>query len=118
MKRYILFLLIIACLVVIGLWWLNSKTVEEKELKTDFDQIGNLIIDNPGLLPGEWYLSYETEGQPGMLIKLNFSEDSLCFDNNDYQISCFLNDEEIGTRVQVIGQEVEDGINVFQLNKL
>lgn len=38
----------------------------------NFEATGNVIKDNPGLIPGTWYLSYETPGRPALTFRLSF----------------------------------------------
>lgn len=72
-----------------------------------FIEMGNLIVNNPGLRPDTWYLVYEKEGAPGLTAELVFDADSTCtVDKNTRMCPAGL---VPGLRVTVQGNKNTDG---------
>ncbi len=73
----------------------------------DFIEMGNLIINNPGLKTDTWYLVYEKEGAPGLKAELTFSAESTCaVDGSTKPCPAGLS---AGLRVTVHGTRIEGG---------
>lgn len=101
-------------LVLIGAWfWYGREIPPEPVLFSTFVQEGNLIKDNPGFLPGIWYLSYERAGFPGTFVPLIFNHDSRCGIDGDFRV-CNISFEQ-GERVRIEGVETDDAIVVHHL---
>lgn len=45
---------------------------------TDFNQVGTLVYNNPGMKPDTWFLVYEQPGQPALYKELHFDSASAC----------------------------------------
>ncbi len=80
----------------------NGGRVTPEEV--NFNQVGNLLRDNPGLKPGVWYLSYGEPGKPGLKAELQFISQ-----NSDLQI---------GERVHIEGHETNEVVIVSKLEIL
>ncbi len=72
-----------------------------------FIEMGNLIVNNPGLKPDTWYLVYEKEGAPGLKAELRFTADSTCTVAGNTQ-TCPVG-LSAGLRVTVRGDKNTDG---------
>ncbi len=78
---------------------------------------GNILINNPGMEQNTWYLSYEEAGSPGLLLKLEITQEACVFEE-DFCKKLFEKDEDIkGTRVVVEGFEKEDYFQVKMIEK-
>jgi len=75
----------------------------------NFDEQGNLVQNNPGMQPDKWYLIYEKPGQMALNKKLEFTSSSVCFQNTESYI-CDEEKLQIGARVHIIGEMVEEDI--------
>jgi hypothetical protein len=75
----------------------------------DFNQIGNLVKDNPGFQPDSWYLVYELPGQPGLSKRLEFDSASACAVNAP-AAPCDLSKLEQGARVRVEGRSIGEEV--------
>jgi len=84
-----------------------------KEPAVNFSRTGNLVIDNPGLEPGIWYLVYEAPGSPANSAKLSFDSKSVCRNQNN---SCL--DLVVGEKVSVKGIKDGDAVTVREMEFL
>ena len=89
MKKNIIYTVVVLAIVGAGIFYLNNYIYQEKqgdsfpddvanETVIDFDRTGHLVIDNPGLKPGVYYLIYEAPGAPALTVELIFDADSVC----------------------------------------
>jgi hypothetical protein len=78
-----------------------------------FESEGNLVKDNPGFESGEWYLSYEQPGKPGLAVKLSFDSKSRC-KRKEVQGLCDMS-FELGERVRIEGKKAGDTVRVVTL---
>lgn len=74
---------------------------------------GNLIKDNPGFVPGIWYLSFEVPGEPAKTVALLFDHDSRCGNDENLRV-CNISFEH-GERVRIEGVQTGDAILVHHL---
>lgn len=79
----------------------------------NFSRTGNLVIDNPGMESGVWYLVYETPGSPANSVKLSFDSKSSCKNRDN---SCL--DLVIGEKVSVKGIKDGDDVKVREMEFL
>lgn len=100
-------------------WKVDSVSEVEMESQTGevFEETGNLIINNPGLPEGVWYLVYEGPGEPALNEALVFTEDSVCISDEGEEV-CDLDVLEEGSRVEVKGLATEDGVEVETLRHI
>ena len=100
-------------IIIIGLIFLVGGAVYSVTHKRDhpaqnseanFIYEGNLLRDNPGLIPGVWYLSYEQPGQPGLSVQLRFQQADP--------------DLQVGQRVRVEGVQNNNLVDVMSLEVL
>jgi len=85
-------------------------TIDGEEENINFSKEGNLIINNPGFIENVWYLSYESQGNPAISVRLIFNEKSIC--NNGTNLC---SDLVIGERVEVKGIELDGEVLVKEL---
>ena len=83
------------------------------EFEDSFQQVGNLIKDNPGLLPGVWYLSFDTPGKAGNSIPLTFSQTTHCTKKDG--TLCTTETFTQGVRVRILGDTTEEGVTVRRI---
>jgi hypothetical protein len=79
----------------------TRKTSPEPDNQINFIHDGNLIINNPGLKSGVWYLSYEEPGKSALSVELKLADQNM--------------DLQSGMRARVEG--FQSG-NVVQVSKL
>jgi len=84
-----------------------------KKEAVNFSRTGNLVIDNPGMEPGVWYLIYEDPGSPANSAKLSFDSKSVCRNQDN---SCL--DLVVGERVSVKGIKGGDTVAVREMEFL
>ncbi|MDD4531520.1 MAG: hypothetical protein PHH21_02315, partial [Candidatus Pacebacteria bacterium] len=84
-----------------------------KKEAVNFSRTGNLVIDNPGMEPGIWYLVYEAPGSPANSAKLSFDSKSVCRNQNN---SCL--DLVVGEKVSVKGIKDGDAVAVREMEFL
>ena len=94
----------------------NIKCPQPEVSKSGFDEIGNLVKDNPGLEPGVWHLSYEKPGKPALTKRLVFTDSSACVGEREGG-DCDPEELAIGSRVRVVGNR-EDGVVAVTLLEL
>ncbi len=81
----------------------DGSNLQQEKVKEEFSQEGVLIINNPGFEPETWYLSYEKEGSPGLVKKIEFQDfdclasEKIC--SNFYE----KNKDLAGSKVKVSG---------------
>lgn len=56
---------------------------DDARVGINFNETGHLVINNPGLTPGVWYLIYEKPGAPALYKQLSFEEGSICSFNGN-----------------------------------
>ncbi len=103
MKKIILVLFVLILLtLLVFLAWPRDETREDDRLD---NLTGNLMINNPGLDQGEWYLSHEAPGSPGLSVQLILDDDLECLGSEDF-CNLFLEYSEdlAGERVKVKGE--------------
>lgn len=82
--------------------------------KNDFNQAGNLIKSNPDT--GQWYLSYEEPGKPGLSALLAM-DGAKCQSADPLKV-CDINNLVEGQRVQIAGLKVGDMVVVSAITDL
>jgi hypothetical protein len=89
-----------------------EEVIENNEPEgVSFIQEGVLVKNNPGLKEGVWYLVYEKPSQPGLNVELQFNEESICFDDDCFDLSSDL----VGTRVKIEGLKNDNQVLVYSL---
>jgi uncharacterized protein YxeA len=96
-------------------WKIDKITIPEDEI-IQFDQIGNLVRNNPGMEEDIWYLVYEQPGQPALTTSLIFTSSSICAEENE-NIICDTEKLTQGNRVRILGEEKEEGVEVIRLEQ-
>jgi hypothetical protein len=97
-----------------GEWKVNS--VDNKDL-FNFIKTGNIVINNPGYPENVWHLVYEEPAKPAVTKALNFTDESLC-SQNDTESICDPDSLLTGVRVELKGFENENEIEVINLKIL
>ncbi|MDD5569259.1 MAG: hypothetical protein PHG23_02495 [Candidatus Pacebacteria bacterium] len=109
---YAIIAIIIIIIVVVVCVGLRGKTPGFGE-EINFSHTGNLVINNPGLEPGQWYFIYEAPGAPALKVKLSFSGSTAC--KNEMQQTLACSEIEVqGARVAIQGHE-DDGVVSVQI---
>ena len=114
MKNKIIFLGIAAIVITTAavlFYRFTLSAAPEESGEMNFNQIGNLVHNNPGQEQDTWYLIYERPGEPGLSKRLEFDSASACAINAP-ATPCDLSTLVPGTRVRVEGREVIDGVLV------
>lgn len=83
------------------------------EENINFSKTGNLVINNPGMESGVWYLIYEVPGSPASTAKLSFDAKSVCKNQSN---SCL--DLIVGERVSIKGIEEGERVAVREIDFL
>ncbi len=89
-------------------WKIDAVNKEEIE---SYNQIGNLVCNNPGMTEGVWSLVYDEPGAPGQSVQLSFLDSSTC---GGVLCQDILTSDIQGSRVEVKGYNKE-GIEVESL---
>jgi hypothetical protein len=108
----ILGLIAIVIILMIVLNVFNQVPVYESvftEPEITFEQEGNLVFNNPGLDPNQWYLVFDKPGAPGQSTKLVFDKKSQCFREMSWEVCDEIMFDQ-GERVQIEGQVREEGL--------
>lgn len=95
----------------------NGKGLRELLIKERvFSQMGNLMINNPGMEEGKWYLSYEEPGSPGLSKQLKLDNLINCFGEEEI-CSSFLQKDNIltGSLVEVLGESENDTLDILEI---
>lgn len=96
-----------------GMWKVDRISIPDQAER--FEAVGNLVRNNPGMDPDVWHLVYEESGAPGLIVKLQFTQASICARGVENDI-CNYDMFEQGQRVHVSGERVtESAINVVRL---
>ena len=93
-----------------GKWKIDS--VEGKPV-ADFNEVGNIVRNNPGYPEGVWFLVYEEPGSPALSKALSFTDDSLCIKEEGF--ICDPDELEEGERVEIEGVDKEGEVEVMTL---
>ncbi len=93
----------------------ETFTQPVSNIEPNFSKTGVLMKDNPGLVPGVWYLSYEAPGQPGLKIQLDFHAKSTCSVEGSDQDCSQLDENLVGERATVGGVEAGNKVWVHTL---
>lgn len=129
MKNILLGIVGVVILVVGGFYAINSYIYNEKQADpepvviegepTDFAEVGNVTIDNPGATSSVPVLVYEKPGQPALTRDLVFDQLSFCMRENEVESCQTMNqtftaafDEQ---RVVVEGIETNEGVLVRKI---
>ncbi len=99
----------------------SGEDLHKEEVKEiSFSQIGNLMINIPGIEEGEWYLSYEKEGSPALKKRINFNKEEIsCFAREDTCYKFLAKDDSLrGARVEILGKEKKDEVNLLEIKFL
>jgi hypothetical protein len=122
MKNKIIGIIIfIVAISLIGYLFFNEKEKsKESEVEVDFSATGNLIMNNPGLEEGKWYIVYEKEGSPGVTKKLVIGENDIACKGEEGNCSDFFNFKNniIGERVELKGEERGSEVVVYEVEFL
>lgn len=113
-NRHILFSFIgLAVAAGIILFFYRTTLDNSSDYQSDinFNQIGNLTYNNPGMKPETWFLVYEAPGQPTLTKELRFDSASACAINAP-AAPCDLSKLESGVRVRIEGRLVEETVLV------
>lgn len=86
----------------------DSSNYEED---INFNQIGHLVYNNPGMKKDTWYLIYEQPGASALSKELQFDSASACAINTP-AAPCDLSKLEAGTRVRLEGRTVGEAVLV------
>ncbi len=78
----------------------------------NFEEAGNIVINNPGMQENVWYLVYDSPGAPGSSVKLSFGEESLC---GGMPCSEVLEEYLAGARAEVKGYKEGEAVKVSDL---
>lgn len=92
----------------------NGGDVSESETDETFDRTGNLSRNAPGFPSDSWYLIYEQPGQPGLSVKITWSNASRCIIAGDER-ACTDSLVEVGDRVRVQGSLLGGVVTVLRL---
>lgn len=84
------------------------------EFEDSFQQVGNLIKDNPGLLPGVWYISFDSPGAPAQAVALSFETPTLCTIAKD-GTPCPTPILTAGVRVRILGNTAGETVTVRRM---
>jgi hypothetical protein len=118
-KRWIIGLIFIVAIVGYFIFvlefqsweWLLSQDQSPTPLATptpvidksiNFDHIGNFVMSDPKLKSDQFYLIYETSGNPALTVRLYFTAKSQCQTDNALQ-SCPRPTFTHGDRVHILG---------------
>ncbi len=119
-KIIIVFLLVL--MLVAGVYFFINleKTEERREVEFSFSATGNLIINNPGLESGKWYLVFDKEGAPGVTKSLTIKEDDIVCKGEEKDCSDFFSsrDDIAGARVKIEGEEDGSDVIVYDIEFL
>ena len=86
-----------------------NPPTNEKTSDVNFEKIGNLIKNNPGLKPDVWYLTHEEPDKPALNTELVMDLNSACLYGMDRELPCATLDFDQGERIKVTGTE-KDGV--------
>jgi hypothetical protein len=122
-KMVVVFLLILMFVAGGYFFIINFETKgkdKESEVEVDFSATGNLIMNNPGLEEGKWYIVYEKEGSPGVTKKLVIGENDIACKGEEGNCSDFFNFKNniIGERVELKGEERGSEVVVYEVEFL
>lgn len=96
-----------------GMWKVDRISIPEQV--DQFEVVGNLIRNNPGMDPDVWYLVYEEPGAPSRTVALQFTQASICA-NGVENDTCDPDSFQQGQRAYVAGERAaEDIVNVIRL---
>jgi hypothetical protein len=93
----------------------NFEIIEDEQGESgadNFSRSGNLVERD-----GNWTLVYEEPGKPALTARLQFSDQSKCFTNNNEKIACEPGSWEEGSKVEVSGTETNGIVKVNNLIK-
>lgn len=101
-------------MLAIAAWFLFPiQTVPHAPRPEMFRQVGNIVRNNPGLVPDTWYLVYEEPGASGRTQRLEFNGGSRCGSTEMLKI-CDITFQQ-GERVHVEGFRLKDYVVVTKL---
>lgn len=106
----VIFLSVIVAAIICFFVYQQFFSAVGKKENVDFSRTGNLVLNNPGLESGVWYLIYESPGSPANSVKLSFEEESVCGNQGD---SCL--DLIVGERVLIKGIRTENTVLVREM---
>lgn len=90
-----------------GAWKVDRISIPDQT--EQFEAVGNLVRNNPGMDPDVWYLVYEEPGAPGLAAKLQFTQTSICSHGIESD-TCSPDTFEQGQRVHVSGRRDLEGV--------
>ena len=90
-----------------------EEQIPQEESMRDFEKVGNLVKDNPGLKSGVWYVVYEEPGAPAIAAELLF-ENEICRDVREFVV-CQNRAFHIGDRVRVQGSMQGQAVRVVDV---
>lgn len=109
----VMVLSVIVVLIIIFFVYQQFFSMSGTKESINFLRTGNLIINNPGMKDGVWYLTYETPGNPANAVELSFDPKSICRNETN---SCI--DLIVGERVSVKGLEKNGTVLVREMEFL
>ena len=92
-----------------------NQSADGQKTDVNFEKIGNLVKNNPGLKADVWYLTYEEAGKPAFNTELAITASSTCLYGMDRELPCESLDFDQGERVKITGAEKEGVVTVKNL---
>ena len=87
----------------------------------NFDQAGTFVFNNnnDGQTSDAWYLLYDTPQQSGNVVKLTFTNLSICMDQAQKVLACTLGvGFSSGARIHIIGNQSGNTVTVGVLSRV
>jgi hypothetical protein len=99
----------------------NQTNTATQTSSYTFDQTGTFVFNNKndGQTPDAWYLLYDTPRQLGNVVKLTFTNLSICMDQAQKARACTLGvGFSSGARVHIIGNQNGNTVTVGVLSRV
>jgi hypothetical protein len=120
MKSILLWILVVIVVLVGIVVWrqtAHAPTAITQTQQNNFDQVGNMVRNNPGLVPGQWYLVYESAGAPAKTVQLIFNAESVC-EGSRVLPACNTDMYAQGQRVRIQGNISSSSVEVRLLSEV
>ncbi len=118
-NRHVLITVISILFAVFVIISISRGVLDNRESYLDdsnFNQIGNLTYNTPGMKLDTWFLVYDAPGAPALYKELEFDSASACA-INEPAAPCDLSKLEAGARVRVEGRIVEEVVLVRTIQR-